>query len=139
MSLKHLVPIALVATFLVLAGCSAAEGGDGMRRDSTVITSEELANSGTSNLHDAVNRLRPRWMTARAARTLDMQEGGVFVYQNTTRLGNTDVLRQMNIASAFALRYLDAATAQAILPGLRNQSVEGAIVIFPTEEDFLQW
>ena len=139
MPLKHLVPISLVAALLLLTGCSAAAGGDGTRRDSSVITSEELANSGTSNLHDAVNRLRPRWMTARAARTLDMQEGGIFVYQNNTRLGNTDVLRQMNIANAFALRYLDAASAQATLPGLRNQSVEGAIVIFPTEEDFLQW
>jgi hypothetical protein len=62
-----------------------------------------------------------------------MQEGGIFVFQNaTTPLGGIEVLRQMDINSAYSLRFMDASEAQATLPGLRNRQVEGAIIVYVT-------
>jgi hypothetical protein len=127
----------LLASFLLIAGCATA-GADGerVRRDTNVITNAELADAGTSNLYDAINRLRPRWLAARAARTLDMQEGGIFVFQNaTTPLGGIEVLRQMDINSAYSLRFMDGSEAQATLPGLRNRHVEGAIIVYVSQQD----
>jgi hypothetical protein len=136
MSLKRFLPFGLLALALLLTGCAAAStDGSGVRRDSNLITKEEIEQSGASNLHDAVNRLRPRWLTTRATRTLDLGEGQIFVYQNRTQLGHLDALRQIDARSAHAVRYMDGPTAQGNLPGLTGRHVEGAIVVYTSQEE----
>jgi hypothetical protein len=130
---RFALPLILLAA-ITLAGCASGAGHERGRSDPNFITPDEIAASNASNLYDLVNRLRPRWMQVRAARTFDMQEGEIVVYQGQTYLGHLDVLRQMNIDAAYAMRHLDGATASASLPGLVGRRVEAAIIIYTTAE-----
>jgi len=117
----------------LLTGCASTGESGGTRRDQNLITAEEIAGIDASNLYDVVHRLRPRWLQTRAARTFDMQEGQIVVYQDQTFLGNLDALRQLNPDAAYALRHLDAATAAGTLPGIGQRRIEAAIVIYTSE------
>jgi hypothetical protein len=128
---KSFMPIVLAASFLLIGCASGGSEGDGerTRRDTNLITAEEIASANVSNLYDVVHRLRPRWLTVRAARSFDMQEGEIVVYQDQTYLGHPDVLRQMNTDAAYAIRYLDGPTASSTLPGIGSRRIEAAIVL----------
>jgi hypothetical protein len=131
MPAQRYIPVLLAASFL-LVGCAGSPEGEGerVRRDNTLISSEEIASASASNLYDVVHRLRPRWLQTRAARTFDMQEGEIVVFQDQSYLGHLDALRQLNTDAAYALRYLDGPTASATLPGLSGRRVEAAIVVY---------
>ncbi len=132
------LPLLLSCTVAVLAGCApaTAEGGagagttaSGTRIRSNVLTREEIEGSGTTNLYDAILRLRPQWL--RNASQTNYGGGGteIVVYQNTTLLGGLDALRQIAPGYAENVRYLDQSTATNTLPGLGSRKVAGAIVI----------
>lgn len=112
--------------FALLAGCAST--GESVRRDSTRITNEELASVEVSTLYEAVERLRPRWLTVRGPRSFAMT-AEILVYQNQTLLGDISTLRQFSKDAAYSLRYLDGATASASLPGTSGRHIEGAIII----------
>ncbi|MGH7446417.1 MAG: hypothetical protein ACRELT_02580, partial [Longimicrobiales bacterium] len=80
--------------------------------------------------HDVVQRLRPRWLIARAGdRSIGMSTG-VVVYQDQALLGDVDTLRQLGPSAAYELRYLDGPTASSTLPGLGSgRHVAGAIIV----------
>jgi hypothetical protein len=125
-------------TLSVLAACAAsgtagAEAGGSasasprIRRE--VITQAELQGSAAANLYDAVQRLRPQWLSGA---NLSNRTGGgteIVVYQGTTQLGGLDALRQLQTSYAAELRWLDASQASNTLPGLGSRRVAGAIVI----------
>jgi len=122
-----------VVLALTAACATAPADADRVRRDANLITQEELATLQTGNLHDAVQRLRPRWLQPRGARTVDAREGAIVVYMDNTYIGGPEALRQFNVDAAFAIRYMDPPTAQGRLPGLAGRSIEGAIQIISTE------
>jgi hypothetical protein len=97
------------------------------RRD--VISRQELAESGATNLYDAVQRLRPGWLRGGAASNFRGGGQGFVVYQDNAPLGGLDALRQTSIEFAEELRFLDGNMASNTLPGLGSQHVTGAIVI----------
>ena len=130
-------------TLSILSACAAsggAEAGAGasasastpraQRGSRDLITHEELQNVGTTNLFDAVQRLRPHWISG-ANRTNAISGGGteVVVYQGATNLGGLDALRQIAPGYVVSLRWLDASQASNTLPGLGSRRVAGAIVI----------
>ncbi|HYW10771.1 MAG TPA: hypothetical protein VE871_02410 [Longimicrobium sp.] len=136
------LPLLLSCTVALLAGCApaTAEGGAsagasagtttaGNRIRANVLTREEIEGSGTTNLYDAIQRLRPQWL--RNASQTSYGGGGteLVVYQNTTLLGGIEALRQVAPGYAQSVRYLDASTANNTLPGLGSRRVAGAIVI----------
>lgn len=136
------LPLLLSCTVAVLAGCApaTAEGGasagasagttaSGARIRANLITRAEIEGSGTTNLYDAIQRLRPQWL--RNASQTNYGGGGteLVVYQNTTLLGGIEALRQIAPGYAETVRYLDASTATNTLPGLGSRRVAGAIVI----------
>lgn len=139
------LPLLLSASFALLTACSAAtaEGGasagasanaDGRTssvRRANVLTREELATSGATNLYDAVNRLRPAWLRGSTNTQSNYGGGGlqVVVYQGTTQLGTAEHLRQLAPGYVASLRYLDGNTASNTLPGLGSRMVAGAIII----------
>ncbi len=122
-------------TLTALSACAASASGGAEataaapRRDRNMITQEELASSGATNLLDAVQRLRPQWL--RGVNMTNRDGGGTdfAVYQGTTPLGGIDALRQLAPGYALRLRYLDASQATNTLPGLGSRRVAGAIVI----------
>lgn len=116
--------------FALLAGCAPAVEGEGrVRVNPNLITREEMANTGVTNLYDAIHRLRPQWL--RRGTTTSMTGGGaeLVVFQGTTMLGGVDALRQIAPGYPVSVRFLDASTATNTLPGLGSRRVSGAIVI----------
>jgi hypothetical protein len=97
------------------------------RRD--VLTREELAESGTTNLYDAVQRLRPQWLRGGSASNFSGGGQGYVVYQDNAMLGGLDALRQISVEFAYELRFVDGTTASNTLPGLGSRRVSGAIVV----------
>lgn len=125
--------LALVAATLVLlpacAASAGAEAGATPRRDRNVLTAEEIAATGVTNLYDAVQRLRPHWLRGANLTNREAAGGEFVVYQGTTQLGGAEALRQLAPGYAVELRYLDASQATNTLPGLGSRRVAGAIVV----------
>ncbi|HEX6913264.1 MAG TPA: hypothetical protein VF142_22855 [Longimicrobium sp.] len=99
------------------------------RRRSDVITAAELAESNTSNLYEAIERLRPQWLRPRGGTNFGGGGTALYVYQGNTQLGGAEALRSMGIDFAEEIRFLDSTQASNTLPGLSSRAVAGAIVI----------
>lgn len=130
MSRKWLLVLTMVLATLV-SGCATTGTGSGGSRSQDVITLEELSELRVSTLYEAIQRLRPRWLTVRSQQSLSTPTQ-VVVYQNQTQLGGFDALRNLGLDSVEWIQYLDGPTAAASLPGLGSRQVEGAIVIHTT-------
>lgn len=135
MKMSRITPIALLTVLFLLGGCAASstEGGK-PRRNSELLTADEIAESGVQTVHDAVSRLRPRWLSVRSARNIDGVSGEIFVFLNGSLLGDPEAMRNLNANTVYALRYMDGSTAQSTLPGLTARHVEGAILIYTSED-----
>lgn len=95
----------------------------------SVITREEIAGSGATDLYSVVQRLRPGWLSGRGVQNIGGRTGQVVVYHNQTRMGEIQALREMAPGYVVSIRYLDASTA-AGLPGIGpREIVAGAIVV----------
>lgn len=115
------------ALLLVLAsGCASAGTSGG--RNSDIITQEELQSVNVNNMYEAVDRLRPRWLRIRSSQSLGTPTM-ILVYQETNRLGDVSVLRDLGVDAALWLEYMDGARASAMLPGANSQDTEGAIIL----------
>lgn len=124
----------LVAMMLALAastGCSGTVGSAGtaetgvVRRSANTITAEELAGTGVTTVYDAIQQLRPQWLTSvrmRSSGTSDELQ----VYLDTNRYGTLESLRRMAIGGIQAVRFLSAAEATNRF-GTGNSA--GAIVV----------
>jgi hypothetical protein len=129
----------LAFALLALSGTAACapaatEGGAGgtaapSSSRSDVISREELEANASLNMYDLIQRLRPRWLNTRGTRTTAGTQLELVVYQNLVQLGNVENLRQLRPTMAQRVRFLDAQTASASLPGLGSRQVAGAIVI----------
>ena len=113
----------------VAPGQPASSAGRAARPRRDLITQEEIAQSGASNLYDVVQRLRPAWLRGTSASNIRGGGQGFVVYQNNTPLGGLDALRQMTPGYATAIRFLDGTEASNTLPGLGSRRVAGAIVV----------
>ena len=131
MRIRCIVP---VAAALLLGGCihTATTGWREPRSADaagSIITREEIVNSGATNLYSVVQRLRPGWLTGRGVQNFGGQTGMVVVYHNQVRMGDVTALREMAPEYVVSLRFLDATTA-AGLPGISpREIVAGAIVV----------
>lgn len=128
--LKRMPDVAAMLLFTAVASACAPPVTTGVR-DPNVITTEELQSVQASDLEEAIQRLRPRWLTVRSPQTFGQGAGitQILVYQNQSRLGGLEVLRDLGIDSAAWIEYLDRASASARLPGAGGQDVEGAIIL----------
>jgi hypothetical protein len=110
-----------------LTSCASAGPGSG-GYDSYSISSEELAGVDAGNVYDAIQRLRPRWLTVGSTRSLGM-DTIIGVFQGQSYLGEPDVLRQYPLTAVARLRYVDSATATATLPRVAGKHFDGAILL----------
>ena len=124
----------LAAAVGAVVACASSGGGESVRPDSRVINRAELdqlMEMGVRNLHEAIERVRPRWLQVRAGtRSFYGGETVIPVFQDQTFLGGPDVLERMGLEGVFELRYLDAATAQAVLAGIQDTHISHAIVVY---------
>ncbi|HEU0300728.1 MAG TPA: hypothetical protein VFR37_14760 [Longimicrobium sp.] len=133
MRTRCIVPLAAAA--LLLGGCAttaapaAREAPLDAYSTGSVITREEIVNSGATDLYSVVQRLRPGWLTGRGVQNFGGQTGMIVVYHNQIRMGDITALREMAPEYVVSLRFLDASTA-AGLPGISpREIVAGAIVV----------
>lgn len=101
-------------------GCASSSGSgtpqaepQAVRRSTTVLTSQELTESGESNLFQAIQKLRPHWLRGRSRGTMSAsgQAGDVVVYLETARFGNATSLQQISVTGVYDVQYLDASEA----------------------------
>jgi hypothetical protein len=126
---QYLLAAALPMLVACASSSSESEGEAAPSPYSNVITRAELQDVGVRNAYEAVERLRPRWLTVRGMRSFNV-ETEIVVFQDRMFMGGLDMLRTIGIEGIYELRYLDGPTASASLPGLGGRHVEGAIVIY---------
>lgn len=129
---KRGVLILALAGAVAGSGCATTGQTSGPARSQDMITLEELSTVRVSTLYDAIQRLRPRWLTVRSQQSFGAPTQ-VVVYQNQSQLGSFEALRSLGLDAVEWIQYLDGPTASASLPGLGSQQVAGAIVIHTTE------
>lgn len=124
-----------LALTLVLAapalagGCASTQSAEGDTGRQDLLTREEIMGTESTNLYDAIRRLRPRWLQVRSTRSFNM-ETLIAVLQNDMYLGGSETLREISPELAYEIRYMDGVRAANVLPGLMSgQHVEAAIVI----------
>lgn len=126
--------IATLASVVVIGACAATTAGDDgqpRNRDRNLIVAAEIEQLGVRNAYEAVERLRPQWLTVSRGGATSFYSGvnGVLVYHDQTRLGGLEALRNYPTGAITRIKFLDASTAAATLPGIGSGHVAGAIVI----------
>jgi hypothetical protein len=118
----------LIALLAIGACASASAGSERTRTNSSVLTREEMIEASVSNVYDAVERLRPRWLQIRTQMSLTSPTE-IVVFMDRNFLGGPEMLRQFAPTDVTRLRYMDGTTASATLPQMANRSIEAAIII----------
>lgn len=112
---KRSLSLAVLLCTCMLAGCAGAttqskRGGD----RSMTLTRAELSETNSSNLYDAIKKLRPEWLTSRGPTSVkDPTPATVDVYMNGTDLGGVESLRQVETLDVSEVRYWEAGPAAA--------------------------
>jgi len=104
--MRHL-RLAVVGLVLLAAACATGGGsGDsGPRRSSSLITFEELTDIGdVGTAFDAIQRLRPNWLTGRGG-------SGPRVFVNGVDMGSTGVLRNYRMTALREVRFTSPSDA----------------------------
>lgn len=104
-----LFPIALST------GCASATTQTGANREArNLLTQEQLNATNTTNLYEAIEKLRPDWLTSRGPTSVTNAAPAVpSVYMNGTMLGRADYLREMRVLDVTEVRYWEAGPASA--------------------------
>ncbi len=106
--MRHTRFLSLFALVIIGSGC-ASSGQPGQtrpRRNSSLITAEELSELSVSNALEAVRRLRPAWLRARG------RSGLPVIYRNGTRWGGDPrSLEGIRVNVITEMRYLNASDA----------------------------
>ena len=102
--------IALVMT--VTASCVSSGVAPPARGSADLITQEELEKTDVSNLHQAIQRLRPNWLHSRGQVSITNRSAGdPVVYLEETRLGGLSTLGQLSVTEIREVRRLSAGEA----------------------------
>ena len=118
--LKVIVPVAVTA-------CAMAPGpGTGSNRNR--VGSEELAATNSPTVYEALELVRPEWMTARGSVSAGGPDATANVYMYGTRVGGLDYLREVYVIDVAELRFWPAGEAGARF-GMGNP--RGVIEILP--------
>ena len=100
--------LSLLAVVILGSACASSGQPDQSRprRDSNLITADELSGLTVGNAYEAVRRLRPAWLQARGRSPLPV------VYRNDTRWGgDPSSLESIRIDSVSEMRFLSASDA----------------------------
>lgn len=103
--------VTLTFVFAALGCASTGTTRPTTRRSPNVISSEEIAaTQGVVSAYDAIQRLRPQWLTTSRTRSTGTQDE-LWVYLDTNRYGTMETLRQLPIGGITEFRYMNAAEA----------------------------
>jgi len=113
---------------------SAASGAEAQKpkRDTYVITAEEIAQSGATSAYEAIEKLRPQFLRPPLNSQLaglsrsGSETPGIVVYHGDRNLGDLDVLKHVKAEEVLEIRYYRPTEASGKL-GIMNGSA--AIVL----------
>jgi hypothetical protein len=114
MKLRHALFLMLF-TAVSASGCVSArpqgpEGSSGGNR----LTRTQLSSASSDNLYDAINKLRPEWLSSRGPTSVtDATPTSVSVFMNGNMLGKGDILKQVSLLDVTEVRYWEASQASA--------------------------
>lgn len=94
--------------FLGLAGACATTTDGGPRRDSEVITADQIAEFVGTDAYEVVQRLRPAWLRGRSAADPPV------VFVDGIRMGGVEVLRTLQTTSFREIRHRSGAEATTL-------------------------
>jgi hypothetical protein len=106
----------LIAAALSAACASGGTGGaGGGSSERNRITAEQLARVTASNAYDAIRILQPQWLDSRGVTSSAPDATPTFatVYQDGSRVGGLDYLRNINLNVLAEIRYLPPGEASA--------------------------
>jgi hypothetical protein len=100
----------MAAALLAMAACGPPGTSTPGRGNARLLTVDELSGSHSSNLYDAVQRLRPSWL---APRYQGASRGAPTVYVGSQRYGDIDALRIIETSNVLEVHYFDTVSAAA--------------------------
>ena len=104
MNTKRLGLFSLALLVLLASACYPARAARGTDRNPYVITSAELQNIPADDVYEAIQQLRPAWLSQRSGRTPQ-------VFVNGSPRGGLSELRTFRPEIVTELRYIDATDA----------------------------
>ena len=133
---RRLVLVILASLAAACAG-PANSASSAPRRDSSVITAEDMTRVQATNLYDVVHRLHPEWLNQRTAATVGSlnsaapaQPIDVQVFLDSQHIGTSETLKQLTVSTTQSLKYYTAAEAQTLF-GAGN--LNGVIQVIMTK------
>ena len=117
MRIRYVYLIALAA---VIGCASAGSGSSGSRRDSNLITAEDIAGIPATNAYEAVERLRPLFLRSRGKTSINTPNTQYpTVYVDGVRYGDIYSLRNILAPHVHDIRFYNGAESGARF-GLQN-------------------
>ena len=95
---------------LAVAACGPPGTSTPGRGNARLLTVDELSQSHSANLWDAVQRMRPSWLSPRYH---SASRGLPTVFLGSQRYGEVDVLRTIETANVREVHYYDTVSAAA--------------------------
>lgn len=105
--MQRMMAAALVAA---LAACGPAGESAPGRGNARMLTIEEIRESSTTNLFDAVQRLRPSWLSPKYQ---GATRGYPTIFVGSQRYGEVDYLRTVETANVREVHYFDPIAASS--------------------------
>jgi hypothetical protein len=103
----------IAMTSVVACARPAAQSGAG-RGPNTILTVAQLTATNTENLYDAINRLRPSWLSSRGPTSVtNSTPTEVSVFMGGSFLGHSEYLKEIRVLDVTEVRYWDAGSASA--------------------------
>ena len=133
MTATSLLRVGVVAALVgSVAACSTRSSSGGGAADRNVVTGDELAATNARMVYQALERLRPNWLTSRGpsgmGNVTEQTQAVANVYMNGSQLGNIEYLKQVYVIDVAELRFWGAGEAGARF-GMGNP--RGVIEIIP--------
>jgi hypothetical protein len=109
------ITAAHVALSWLFIGCAGATTQSGANREQrNLLTLQQLEATNRENLYEAIERLRPGWLTSRGPTSVTNAEPTVpSVYMDGSMLGRAEYLRQMRVMDVTEVRYWEPGPASA--------------------------
>jgi hypothetical protein len=104
----------LVAMTSLVACARPTAQSAASRGSNNVLTVAQLTATNAENLYDAINRLRPTWLSSRGPTSVtNSTPTEVSVFMGGSLLGHADYLRQIRVLDITEVKYWDPGSASA--------------------------
>jgi hypothetical protein len=104
----------LIVVITTIAACAPARNRDGGSGDRNNLTQAQLSATNSETVYQAVERLRPEWLTTRGPTSItNSTPTAPSVFMNGQMLGRPEFLKQLRITDVQSIRFWPAGPAAA--------------------------